>query len=72
MTPLEVGKRVSEILAKAHDENLSETRTEYEHLHLAPYVPFGNIWASCYFAMTGFHALHVFGGLVVFSVILLA
>ena len=29
------------------------------------------MWASCYFAMTGFHALHVLGGLVVFAVILL-
>jgi cytochrome c oxidase subunit 3 len=34
-------------------------------------VPFGNLWASTYFAMTGFHALHVFGGLVVFVIILL-
>ena len=29
------------------------------------------MWASCYFAMTGFHALHVFGGLVVFAIILI-
>ena len=36
-----------------------------------PYVkPQGNIWASCYFAMTGFHAIHVLGGLVVFVIIL--
>jgi cytochrome c oxidase subunit 3 len=41
-----------------------------EHLHLTPAIPFGNMWASCYFAMTGFHALHVFGGLVVFAIIL--
>jgi cytochrome c oxidase subunit 3 len=34
-------------------------------------IPYGNLWASCYFAMTGFHALHVFGGLVVFVIILL-
>jgi cytochrome c oxidase subunit 3 len=34
-------------------------------------IPNGNLWASCYFAMTGFHALHVFGGLVVFVIILL-
>src|SRR5262249_30896844 len=39
--------------------------------HLAHVIPFGNLWASCYFAMTGFHALHVFGGLVVFVIILL-
>ena len=42
-----------------------------EDLHLSYSIPFGNMWASCYFAMTGFHALHVFGGLVVFVVILI-
>jgi cytochrome c oxidase subunit 3 len=30
------------------------------------------MWASCYFAMTGFHALHVLGGLVVFGIYLLS
>jgi cytochrome c oxidase subunit 3 len=35
--------------------------------HLSHSIPFGNMWASCYFAMTGFHALHVLGGLVVFA-----
>jgi cytochrome c oxidase subunit 3 len=44
---------------------------EHEGVHVSPNIPFGNMWASCYFAMTGFHALHVFGGLVVFAVILL-
>ena len=39
-------------------------------LHLAFSIPYGNMWASCYFAMTGFHALHVFGGLVIFVIIL--
>ena len=38
---------------------------------LSPYVPYGNMWASCYFAMTGFHALHVLGGLVVFAIMLI-
>ena len=38
-------------------------------LHLSPAIPFGNTWASCYFAMTGFHALHVFGGIVIFGII---
>ncbi len=46
---------------------------EQEHLELplTAIIPWGNMWASCYFAMTGFHALHVFGGLVVFAIILL-
>ncbi|MHB1426315.1 MAG: cytochrome c oxidase subunit 3 [Gemmataceae bacterium] len=61
--PAEVGSRVNEILEKAEKKGVA--------LHLTPAIPFGNLWASCYFAMTGFHALHVFGGIVVFAIILL-
>jgi cytochrome c oxidase subunit 3 len=60
LPPEEVGERVNEILH--HHEGA---------VHLTPSIPFGNLWASCYFAMTGFHALHVFGGLVIFAIILL-
>lgn len=42
-----------------------------EHLHIPYSIPFGNLWASCYFAMTGFHALHVLGGLVIFVILLI-
>lgn len=61
LNPIETGQRVNELLAKH----------PHDHLHLAPYIPYGNMWASCYFAMTGIHALHVLGGLVIFVVILL-
>ncbi len=47
---------------------LNET---YHDLHLPAFIPYGNLWASCYFAMTGFHAAHVMGGLVVFGIILI-
>jgi cytochrome c oxidase subunit 3 len=40
--------------------------------HLSYSIPYGNLWASSYFAMTGFHALHVLGGLVIFSIYLIA
>ena len=40
--------------------------------HLAFSIPYGNMWASCYFAMTGFHALHVLGGLVIFGIFLVS
>jgi cytochrome c oxidase subunit 3 len=63
LSPAEVGERVNEILEKAEKKGVA--------LHLTPAIPFGNLWASCYFAMTGFHALHVFGGIVVFAIILL-
>jgi cytochrome c oxidase subunit 3 len=59
-SPLELGEQVNHLLHQYP-----------EQLHLAPYVPYGNLWASTYFAMTGFHALHVFGGLVVFAIILI-
>lgn len=57
--PAALKQRVNELLEK--DENL----------HLTPVIAQGNLWASCYFTMTGFHALHVLGGLVVFVIILL-
>ena len=60
LTPAQVGDRVNEILEKHEDD----------HLHLSPAISHGNMWASCYFAMTGFHALHVLGGIVVFGIIL--
>jgi cytochrome c oxidase subunit 3 len=63
LTPAQVGSRVNEILHEAHKDN--------KDVHLTPAIPFGNTWASCYFAMTGFHALHVLGGIVVFAVILI-
>jgi cytochrome c oxidase subunit 3 len=44
---------------------------DHPDLHLTPVIPFGNLWASCYFVMTGLHAIHVFGGLVIFVIILL-
>jgi len=59
LTPADVAEKVKAALK------------EDENLHLSPVIPWGNTWASCYFAMTGFHALHVFGGLVVFVIILL-
>lgn len=42
------------------------------NIHLSYSIPYGNMWASCYFAMTGFHAIHVLGGLVVFVIYLVA
>jgi cytochrome c oxidase subunit 3 len=51
-------------------ERIMQLNHDHSELHLSPNIPFGNLWASCYFALTGFHALHVLGGLVVFVIIL--
>jgi len=42
---------------------------EHYHLKLPMVIPSGNTWANTYFLLTGFHALHVFGGLVAFLVL---
>jgi cytochrome c oxidase subunit 3 len=70
LSPRQVGDRVNEILEKAENPDPGDSRpAEYVH-HVSPYVEFGNMWASCYFALTGFHALHVLGGLVLFVALL--
>jgi cytochrome c oxidase subunit 3 len=47
---------------------------EYEHnggwLRLPFKIPSGNMWASTYFLMTGFHAIHVAVGLLIFAMVL--
>ena len=39
-------------------------------VHLPIMIPSGNMWASTYFLLTGFHALHVLVGLIVFALLM--
>jgi cytochrome c oxidase subunit 3 len=48
-------------------EGLNE---QYPWLKLPFVVPGGNMWASTYFLLTGFHALHVLVGLIVFVILM--
>ena len=43
---------------------------EFPWLKLPIVIPGGNMWASTYFLLTGFHALHVLIGLIVFAILL--
>jgi len=56
---------------KAVSDRAEQLAVKYPELHIPYIIPQGNIWASCYFAMTGFHAFHVLGGIVVFVIIIL-
>jgi cytochrome c oxidase subunit 3 len=67
---LELKDGQAQITAKHVGDRVEELLEKDEGLHLSKVIPFGNLWASCYFAMTGFHALHVLGGLVIFIIIL--
>ena len=40
-------------------------------LHAVKPMPYGNLFASMYFLMTGFHALHVVVGMILFGMVLL-
>jgi heme/copper-type cytochrome/quinol oxidase subunit 3 len=42
----------------------------HEWLRLPIRIPGGNMWASTYFLLTGFHALHVLIGLIVFALMI--
>ena len=44
---------------------------KYPELHLPMVIPSGNMWASTYFLLTGFHAIHVLVGLIAFVLVLL-
>jgi cytochrome c oxidase subunit 3 len=73
LTPKELGLRISGDKNSSDEEEREGLLGKFENeaLHVSPYIEFGNLWASTYFAMTGFHALHVLGGLVVFAIILI-
>jgi cytochrome c oxidase subunit 3 len=50
-----------------HEHGLNEA---HHWLALPIMIPSGNMWASTYFLLTGFHALHVIVGLIAFAVII--
>ena len=65
----EVEGRLNAItLLEGADQGLNE---KYHWLHLPMVIPGGNMWASTYFLLTGFHAIHVLVGLIVFALFLL-
>jgi cytochrome c oxidase subunit 3 len=43
---------------------------QHDWLKLPIVIPGGNMWASTYFLLTGFHAMHVLVGLIVFAIML--
>ncbi|HTN77691.1 MAG TPA: cytochrome c oxidase subunit 3, partial [Pirellulaceae bacterium] len=53
--------------AGGHEVGLNATET---WMRLPMKIPSGNMWASTYFLMTGFHAIHVLVGLFVFALAL--
>jgi cytochrome c oxidase subunit 3 len=63
----ETGAAGGEEQAEGHARGLND---DYPWLKLPIMVPGGGMWASTYFLLTGFHALHVLVGLIVFALML--
>lgn len=64
----EMADRVSPLpLHHGEDEGLNH---HHEWLKLPIVIPGGNMWASTYFLLTGFHAIHVLVGLIVFALMI--
>ena len=48
-----------------------EQIASYFHAHDPHPMVYGNVFASTYFLMTGFHAIHVVVGMILFGIVLL-
>ncbi len=60
-----------DIHESAHENiHLEGLNDQHSWLKLPFVIPGGNMWASTYFLLTGFHAIHVIVGLIVFVVLL--
>ena len=60
----------SRVEAMEEFASATEGINETYHLKLPMVIPSGNTWANTYFLLTGFHAIHVFGGLVAFLILM--
>ena len=64
ITSSEVGKKLSDLQANA------QWGWVFKSVHEPHPILYGNIFASCYFIMTGFHAIHVIVGMILFVIVL--
>ena len=53
-----------------HGGHVSGLNDIFPWPRLPAVIPGGNMWASTYFLLTGFHAIHVMVGLIVFTILL--
>lgn len=51
-------------------EHLHGLNDEHAWLRMPVVIPGGNMWASTYFTLTGFHAIHVLIGLIAFALMI--
>ena len=74
MTPAALADMIMPVHAEHEDDTEHEPEVglndQHPWLRLPIVIPGGNMWASTYFLLTGFHAIHVLVGLIVFFALL--
>jgi cytochrome c oxidase subunit 3 len=68
-TAVEAAKLVHDIVPDL--KKLKEKYPQFESVHDPHPIKWGNTFASIYFLMTGFHALHVVIGMIMFAIVIL-
>jgi cytochrome c oxidase subunit 3 len=66
----EMADRIQPLGHAAGEEAHLGLNEEHDWLRLPIVIPGGNMWASTYFLLTGFHAMHVLVGLIVFAIMI--
>ena len=67
---MNLAARIMPLPPAGSHEHLHGMNDHYDWLRMPVVIPGGNMWASTYFLLTGFHALHVLVGLIVFAIML--
>ena len=74
---LPAGKKLAPLTLHGVEEHLKKLRADKQlagllsDVHDPHPIPYGNLFASTYFLMTGFHALHVVIGMILFGMVLM-
>lgn len=74
--PLHVGKgheinpEIKKFRSEMMDSEKNPDIATFFHAHEPHPIKYGNVFASTYFLMTGFHAIHVIVGLILFLIVL--
>ena len=66
-----VAARINRAKELHHEAEKAFGAHALDEMHWPMVIPLGNLWSSLYFALTGIHALHVLGGLVMFGILLI-
>lgn len=66
----DLNPEISTLLAEFRDPAQSEFVAGHFHAHDPHPIKFGNVFASVYFLMTGFHAIHVIVGMILWVIVI--